>query len=102
MITKIILAFIAALITFGFTLIVGKLNEMEVESKKRHEEHKKVSIKERELLLALADTTKLTAKKVNDAHSVNGELEESIDYLQEKKHAVQDITREIAFDHLEN
>lgn len=102
MITKILLAIITGLVTFGFGLIVRKLNKMEKESEIRHQEHKKINIKERELLLALADTTKLTAKKVNDAHSVNGELEDSIEYLQEKKHAVQDLTREIAFEHLEN
>lgn len=95
-------AVIGGVVTFLFGVITKKLVKMDKKAEERHEEHKKVSIKERELLLAIADTTKLTAKKVNDSSSVNGELEESVEYLQKKKHEVQDLTREIAFERLEH
>lgn len=100
--TIVITAIIGGFVTFLFGMLNLKLNRMMKESEKHHEEHVKINIAERELLLALADTTILTAKKVNDRNSVNGELEESIVYLRDKKNNVQDITREVAFGHLEN
>lgn len=94
-------AIIGGLVTFLFGLINLKMNKMIKTSEKNHQEHKTISVAERELLLGVADVTILTARKVNDRNSVNGELEKSISFLQDKKHKVQDITREIAFEHLE-
>lgn len=101
MTVAIITTVIGAVVAFLFGLLNKKLNKMMRESEEHHEEHKKISIAERELLLAVADTTILMAKKLDNADSVNGELEESIKYIRDKKHAVQDMTREIAFEHLE-
>lgn len=100
--TVIISSLIGGIIAFGFGLLNMKLNKMIKTSEKRHEEHKVINIAERELLLGVADVTILTARKVNDRNSVNGELEKSIEYLTSKKHTLQDETRKIAFDHLEN
>ena len=99
--TVIITSLIGGLIAFGFGLLNLKLNRMIKTNEKHHEEHKAISIAERELLLGVADVTILTARKVNDRNSVNGELEKSIDFLTDKKHKVQDVTRQVAFEHLE-
>lgn len=100
--TIIITSLIGGLIAFGFGLLNLKLNKMIKKNEKHHEEHKAISIAERELLLGVADVTILTARKVNDRSSVNGELEKSIDFLADKKTNLQDVTRQVAFEHLES
>lgn len=102
MTATIISSVIGGLVALGFGLLNGKLNKMIQESEANHEEHKKMSIAERECLLAVADATVLMAKKLDDEDSVNGELKESVTYLRDKKHKVQDLTREIAFNRLED
>lgn len=100
--STIVTALIGAVIAFLFGLLNSKLNKMIKENEDHHSEHKRISVAERECLLAIADTSILTARKVNDRNSVNGELEASVRELQKTKKKVQDLTREIAFERLED
>lgn len=95
-------ALIGGIVAFLFNRIESKIDKLEAENNAHHKEQIAVRKAEREMMLAVAETTMLTAKKVNNRNSVNGELEASIKELQERKQAVQDITREIAFERLEN
>lgn len=97
----IVTAIVGAIVAFLFTRIEKKIDKLESESNAHHKEQIQVRKAEREMMLAIADTSILTAKKVNDRKSVNGELEASIEELEKRKKKVQDLTREIAFEHLE-
>ena len=99
--SEVITAFIGAIIALLFWKIEKKIDKMEAENNAHHKEQVQLRKAEREVLLAVADTTILTAKKVNDSNSVNGELEKSIEELEAKKKEVQDLTREIFYEHLE-
>ena len=99
MVQTVITAVIGGIVAFLFWHIERKIDTLEKEQEKRHEEQIGVRIAERDVLLAVADTTLLTAKKVNNRNSVNGELEASIERLQEKNHALQEMTTQIYFKH---
>lgn len=43
----------------------------------------------------------ITARKVCNSASVNGEMEKCISYTEEKKHEVQDLTRDAYFEHVD-
>lgn len=88
-----------ASILSGF--ILYQMKENKIHEEKQHKERLEMEVSERNMLLGVADLTILIGKKINDRTSVNGELEESIKYLQDKKHKVQDLTREQYFEHRE-
>ena len=94
-------AVISGFVGFGFWSIEKKLGKLETENEHHHRESITMRTAEREVLLSVADTTILMAKKINDKNSVNGELEASVKELQEKKDHVQALTREIAYEYLE-
>ena len=81
--------------------ILYQMKENKLHEEKQHKERLQMEVSERNMLLGVADLTILIGKKLNDMDSVNGELEESIKYLQDKKHKVQDLTREQYFEHRE-
>lgn len=95
------------IITTGLSLLASILSGVILyqmkENKTSEEQHRKerleMEISERNMLLGVADLTILIGKKLNNRDSVNGELEESIKYLRDKKHRVQDLTREQYFEH---
>lgn len=82
-------------------VILWQMKENRKHEDKQRKERLDMEISERNMLLGVADLTILIGKKINNKDSVNGELEESIKYLQEKKHKVQDLTREQYFEHRE-
>lgn len=82
-------------------VILYQMKENKLHEEKQHKERLQMEVSERNMLLGVADLTILIGKKLNDTDSVNGELEESIKYLQDKKHKVQDLTREQYFEHRE-
>lgn len=82
-------------------VILYQMKENKLHEEKLHKERLQMEVSERNMLLGVADLTILIGKKLNDMDSVNGELEESIKYLQDKKHEVQDLTREQYFEHRE-
>ena len=82
-------------------IILWQMKENKIREEKQHRERLEMEVSERNMLLGVADLTILIGKKINDRNSVNGELEESIKYLQDKKHKVQDLTREQYFEHRE-
>lgn len=84
-----------------FWRIEKKIDRMEEDNERHHKEQVEVRTAEQELLLAVADASLLTAKKVNNESSVNGELKEAEDYLLEKKRTLQGVVRGVAIKHLE-
>ncbi len=94
-------ALIGGVVGLMFWKIEKKIDHMEEDNQKRHKEQVEIRTAERELLLAVADTSLLTAKKVNNETSVNGELKIAEDFLQKKKHTLQDMTRRVAIEYME-
>lgn len=94
-------AVISGAVGLGFWSIEKKLSKLETENEHHHKESITMRTAEREVLISVADSTILMAKKINDRNSVNGELEASIKELEEKKEHVQALTREIAYEYLE-
>ena len=94
-------AVISGVVGLGFWSIEKKLSKLETENEHHHKESITMRTAEREVLISVADSTILMAKKINDRNSVNGELEASIKELEEKKERVQALTREIAYEYLE-
>ncbi len=82
-------------------VVLYQLKKNREDEDRKHTERQKMSILEREMLLGVVDLTIYIGRKVNNADSVNGELEESIKYLRDKKHKVQDFTREQYFEYRE-
>ena len=70
----VILAVVGAFVSFMFWRIENKIDVMEKENSQRHDEQVKIRIAERELLLAEADISALTARAIR-GEVVNGELE---------------------------
>ena len=99
MVQTIITAVIGAVVAFFFWRIEKKIDRMEAENDAHHKEQVEIRIAERELMLSIADTVALTGKKVEDAASVNGELQDAIKKTLEKKETVQEITRAVAIEH---
>ena len=96
----IIEAIIGGIIGVLFFRIQKKLGDMDTEQKHRHSEQIEVRTAERELLLAEAEISALTARCVR-GEMVNGDLEEAEKVLHEKRDEVQDITRKIAMEYIE-
>ena len=92
---KVILIVFGAVVAFLFWLIEYKISKMEKLSEQRYSEQISMRIAERELLMAEASISALTAKCIRGEH-VNGDLEAAEKYLEEKKHAVKDLTNEYA------
>lgn len=92
---KVILIVFGAVVAFLFWLIEYKISKMEKLSEQRYSEQINMRIAERELLMAEASISALTAKCIRGEH-VNGDLEAAEKYLEEKKHAVKDLTNEYA------
>lgn len=101
MVPLIVDAIIGGVVAFCFGLISWQLHEMKKDNEANRLEHKRIAIAERELLLANTDLNILTARKVCNSASVNGEMEKCISYTEEKKHEVQDLTRDAYFEHVD-
>ena len=99
MVTKIVIGFVLALIggliTFLFWKIEKKIDHIEVENEQRHEEQINIRVAERELLIAEADISALTARCVR-GEVVNGELEKAEKTLAEKKKNIESLTLKVA------
>lgn len=94
-------AFVSGVVGLVFWKLQKSLDKIEAEQAEQRKEQNAMRAAEREVLLCVADTTILTAKKVNDANSVNGELEKSIRKLEAKKKRVEELIKEIAYERLE-
>ena len=99
MVTKIVIGFglalIGGLITFLFWKIEKKIDHIEAENEQRHEEQINIRVAERELLIAEADISALTARCVR-GEVVNGELEKAERTLAEKKKNIESLTLKVA------
>ena len=69
----IITAIIGAVVAFLFSRLENKLDRIEKEQTKHHNQQVEIRVAERELLLAMAETVALTGKKIDNAAGVNGE-----------------------------
>ena len=96
-----ITALVGGVVGLLFWKIEKKIDHLEEDNERHHQEQVKVRTAERELLLAVADTSLLTAKKVNDEASGNGELKKAEDNLIKKRDSLQGMTRQIAIEYLE-
>lgn len=94
-----ILAVIGGIITFLFWSIEKKIDRMEKKNDERRNEELEMRKAERELLLAEASISALSARCIRGEH-VNGDLEKAENYLEEKKHAIQNLTQKIALEHM--
>lgn len=99
-ISAIIEIIVGAVIGLLFWRIQKKLGDMDAEQKHHHTEQIQVRTAERELLLAEAEISALTARCVR-GETVNGDLEEAERVLHDKQDVVQDITRRIAMEYIE-
>lgn len=99
MIQAAITALIGGAVGLLFWRIEKKIDRLEKENDEHHKEQVATRKAEQDLLMAMADTITLTGRKVEDAASVNGELKESIKKTQEKKEAMQELTRAVALEH---
>ena len=95
MVTNILISTFGAVIAFLFARIQYKINKMQEIDEERHEEYMQMRIAERELLLAEAKISALSARCIR-GEQANGDLEKAEDYLAEKKHNVQNLTTEYA------
>ena len=95
----------AALISaaFGcmFTRISKKLDNMQALDEKRHKEVVEVRIAERELMLAEAKISALSARCIRGEH-VNGDLEEAERYLTACKNKVENLAHKTAIEAMED
>ena len=94
-----ILAVIGGIITFLFWSIEKKIDKMDQKSEQRRKEELEMRKAERELLLAEASISALSARCIRGEH-VNGDLEKAENYLEEKKHAIQNLTQKVALEHM--
>lgn len=94
-----ILAVIGGIITFLFWSIEKKIDKMDQKSEQRRKEEIEMRKAERELLLAEASISALSARCIRGEH-VNGDLEKAENYLEEKKHAIQNLTQKVALEHM--
>lgn len=105
MTASILIACISALISGGVGLLVWRIQKhidrLEAETEKRHAAQVEMHKRERELQLAMAETTRLMAKKLYDASSVNGDLEKSAEDLKKSQDALTSYTREIGISYVE-
>lgn len=99
MVTKIVIGFVLALIggliTFLFWKIEKKIDHIEAENERRNKEQINIRLAERELLIAEADISALTARCVR-GEIVNGELEKAEKILAEKKKNIESLTLKVA------
>lgn len=95
----IITAIIGAVVAFLFSRLENKLDRIEKEQTKHHNEQVAIRVAERELLLAMAETVALTGKKVDDAAGVNGELLASVEKTQAKEATLQKVTTQFTVEH---
>lgn len=94
-----ILAVIGGIITFLFWSIEKKIDKMDQKSEQRRKEELEMRKAERELLLAEASISALSARCIRGEH-VNGDLEKAENYLEEKKRAIQNLTQKVALEHM--
>lgn len=94
-----ILAVIGGIITFLFWSIEHKIDKMDQRNEQRRKEEIEMRKAERELLLAEASISALSARCIRGEH-VNGDLEKAENYLEEKKHAIQNLTQKVALEHM--
>lgn len=94
-----ILAVIGGIITFLFWSIEKKIDKMDQRNEQRRNEELEMRKAERELLLAEASISALSARCIRGEH-VNGDLEKAENYLEEKKHAIQNLTQKVALEHM--
>lgn len=97
----IIEAAVGGIIGLLFWRIQRKIDNLETEQAGRHEQLVKMRTAERELLIAEANISALTAMCVR-GDKVNGELEAAEKTLLEKEKALQDLTQKHAIEYIEN
>ena len=95
----IITAIIGAVVAFLFSRLENKLDRIEKEQTKHHNQQVEIRVAERELLLAMAETVALTGKKIDNAAGVNGELLASVEKTQQKEAALQKIVTQFTVEH---
>lgn len=99
--TGLISAIISGIVALLVWRTQRKVERIEAEAEARHKSQVNMHVYERELQVAMAETIKLTAKKVNDSGSVNGELEQSTIILAQCQKALQDYTNKMALQNVE-
>ena len=100
-ITTTITALIGAMVSFMFSQINKRLTRMEEEDKKHREDQVQTRIAERELMLAEARISALSARCIRGEH-VNGDLEEAENYLTACKRRVETLAHRTAIEKLED
>lgn len=102
---SILIATISACISGVVALLVWRtqkhIDRLEAETEARHQAQIEMHKLERELQLAMAETTRLIGKKLNDEQSVNGDLEESTKQLKRSQDALTGYTRQIGISYVE-
>lgn len=88
------------IMAMGLFYLQKTIKSSDESNAKRREDERQYMMAKLELLLADSKLTRLTAKKVNDSKSVNGELEKAISYVLEKEHELENLTNRIAQEHL--
>ena len=91
---------IGGIIGVLFWRIQSKISAMDADQKHHHSELLEIRTAERELLLAEAEISALTARCVR-GELVNGDLEAAEKVLHDKRDAVNDLTRKIAMEYIE-
>lgn len=99
-ISTIVEIIVGAVVGLLFWRIQAKITAMDADQKRHHAEVLEIRTAERELLLAEAEISALTARCVR-GEMVNGELEAAETDLRGKKDAVDKIMTRMATEHVE-
>lgn len=91
---------IGGIVGILFYRIQKKIDRMEADQTQRQREQVEIRTLERELLLAEADVSALTARCVR-GEAVNGDLDCAFKNLTRKKNDLQSVTRKIALEYIE-
>lgn len=94
-------ALVSAVFGYMFSRINKKLDSMQEMDEKRHKEVVEVRIAERELMLAEARISALSARCIRGEH-VNGDLEEAERYLTACKRRVENLAHKTAIEAMED
>ena len=94
-VTCIITAIVGGLIGLMFYKVERKIDQVAADNERHHKETIEIRVAERELLLAEARISSLTAKCVRGEY-VNGELEKAEEELERTQKNMQGITMRIA------
>lgn len=100
-ITAIISACVSGIVAFLVWKQEKAFEQLKADNDSQRQTQVKMHTLERDLQLAMADTTKLMAKKLDNSIAVNGDLLESASRLAECQEALQNYTNELGIRRVE-